>query len=222
MLIAWASGAQTQGGALVATVNLPKRNTSRRTRAHLAASLYVVLVSALFLLPFVVSERAQQNDVFLTNLFGGVAFFVVGSLWLSFSVLTLGAWRWIPFALIAATFTGVLLAMWARRYSGTDTLVPSVLLMAGALVLACTVLAALLRSWAAWWRAVALALLGLIVAGAVYYAIGGRYLAFGERTTSLPPYLTTTVVGVSVAIGLAVFVLATIGGERPRSAEPSR
>jgi len=180
---------------------------SRHTLAQLASGGFLLLAGALFVTPFLLNTRAQENDVFFTNLFLGPLLSLVGSLLylvalrrlglsilpllalLLITVAALTGWLWLPvsmpqrFALIA----GLLLA---------DAVL---LFVVGALLAGSR---GLLGPWA---TALVLALVAGAALTAIYYLFGGQFLMLGETSSSLPPYLNGTALLATVGLALAVY-----------------
>jgi hypothetical protein len=52
-----------------------------------------------------------------------------------------------------------------------------------------------------------LALVAGAALAAIYYFFGGQFLAFGETSSSLPPYLNVTALLATIGLGLAAYVL---------------
>ena len=61
----------------------------RAVTVFMALGAFAVLVGADYLLPFALSQNAMQNDMYMPNLFGGVAFLVAGSVSLLVGLLGL-------------------------------------------------------------------------------------------------------------------------------------
>ena len=175
----------------------------------LATGSALMMMGAVFLAPFLLDPRVQQNDVFLTNLFVGPPFFVAGSALFIASAARLGI---AALPLAACWLINALLTSgvgWAAGAAGADV-IP---LYAAATVLDVLLLIAV--SAALYWRPQRLATWaeGLVIGAAMtsaatlgYFAIGGRYLAAGETVSSLPPYLNlaTIVLGMLLAAAAAI------------------
>src|SRR5919109_3988848 len=74
------------------------QRVSRTAAVLLATGSFAMLVGAVFLLPFLLSVRAEQNDVFFSNLFIGPVFFAIGSTLLVGSLAGLGLKGWITYS----------------------------------------------------------------------------------------------------------------------------
>jgi hypothetical protein len=186
---------------------------SRHTVAQLASGGSLLLAGALFATPFLLNTRAQENDVFFTNLFLAPLISLLGSLLYLFALRRLGlsilpllalliinlaaltGWLWIPistpqrFALIAALLAA-------------DAVL---LVIVGALV------AGMRRQWGAWALATLLALLASAALAVIYLFFGGQYLAFGETASSLPPYLNITALLAAVGLAIVVYMFGWFG-----------
>jgi hypothetical protein len=126
--------------------------------APLALGLYALLVGSVYLVPFLFTQEAQQNDAFLTNLFLGplCGLFGILLLLIGVSVARLRTPRWV------------------------------------------------------WDRALVLAAAGAGLVSAGYALFGGRFYAFGETASHLPPYLNGPVLALSGLVGVIVVVLGWV------------
>lgn len=190
----------------MATVGRAHGPRSRATMmVPLATGSALMMMGAVFLAPFMLDPRAQQNDVFLTNLLVGPVFFVVGSALFIGSAISLD----VAVPLLAACWLGNALLVagisWAAGAAGADA-IPAYAVATAVDVLLLIVGSAVLSWWphrlAAWAEAL---VIGAAMTSAValgYFAIGGRYLAAGETVSSLPPYLNlaTIVLGLLLAV----------------------
>jgi hypothetical protein len=68
-----------------------------------------------------------------------------------------------------------------------------------------------------WGRLLVLPGLGAVLLTVAYLLAGGRYYAFGETVSSLPPYLTLPVLGLAVALTAAVSVVVVAWRQRGTS-----
>lgn len=193
----------------------PGRIDSRPARAGYAVALasggYLMIMGAVFLAPFLMDPRAQQNDVFLTNLFIGPLFLAAGSALFWGSMASLGVGM---LALVVSWLANLLLvaaATWAASAIGADSI------PAWAALTALDVLFLVAASSAVFWRPGHLSIWveGLLVAAAMasaatlcYFALGGRYLAAGEVASNLPPYLNLTVIMLSVLLAAGSAITA--------------
>src|SRR5919109_2015152 len=94
------------------------QRVSRTAAVLLATGSFAMLVGAVFLLPFLLSVRAEQNDVFFSNLFIGPVFFAIGSTLLVGSLAGLGLKGWITFALAIGNPAAVVLLLWLASTTG--------------------------------------------------------------------------------------------------------
>jgi hypothetical protein len=189
---------------------------SRHTVAQLATGGFLLLAGALFAAPFLLNDRAQGNDVFLTNLFLAPLISLVGSLLYILALRRLGlsiplvlililvnlavltSWLWLP----QVTSQGVALA------EGVFAALPVILLVDAALLFLVGALVAGARGqWGAWSQGLVLALVASVALTVIYYFFGGQYLAFGETSSSLPPYLNATALIATVALAVVVYLL---------------
>jgi hypothetical protein len=81
-----------------------------------------------------------------------------------------------------------------------------VYLIAGVILLVIGLVAGRGMRRQAWMKALVLAIGSTGLQALLYYAVGGRYYAFGETVSSLPPYLNLPVFAISVALGTVVFL----------------
>jgi hypothetical protein len=187
---------------------------SRYTVAQLASGGFLLLAGALFATPFLLNDRAQENDVFFGNLFLAPVISLVGSLLyllalrrlglsilpllalLVLNVAALTGWLWIP---ISVPQRFMLIAM---LLAGDAVL----LFIVGALIAGTR---GQLGSWA---QAFVLALVAGAVLAVIYSFFGGQYLAFGETSSSLPPYLNGTALLATVGLAIAVYVFGWFWG----------
>jgi hypothetical protein len=191
--------------------------TSRHAVALLASGGFLLLAGALFAAPFLLSSRAQENDVFLANLFLALPIALLGSLLYIFALRRLGLSVMLILALLAVYITALTSWLWfsplsARGISGVGPILAAgaaLLFIAGALV------AGTHRQWNAWTEGMALALITSSALAVVYSFFGGQYLAFGEKTSSLPPYLNTVTLIATAVLAALAYLLGWLWG-RPR------
>lgn len=200
------------------------QTVARHAVALLACGGFLLLAGALFATPFLLSSRAQENDVFLVNLFlaplisllGGLLSLIalrrlglsivlmIALLTLDLAILT--SWLWLP----QVSSNGVGLAI------GVLGLLPVILLVDVALLLIVGALVAgVHRQWNAWTQGMALALVTSSALAVVYSFFGGRYLAFGETSSSLPPYLNALTLIATAALAIMAYLFGWLWG-RPR------
>jgi hypothetical protein len=187
---------------------------SRHALAQLATGGFLLLAGALFAAPFLLNSRAQENDVFFTNLFlapliallGGVLYLIalrgfgLSNAWLVallvINVAALTGWLWLP------QFTSQGISLVSMMLAADAILLFSVgALLAGA--------RGLVGPWA----------LGLILAlvfgaalAAIYYFFGGQYLAAGETSSSLPPYLNAIALVATAVLAVLTYLLGWLWG----------
>ena len=208
----------------IAQSSAPAQTMSRHTVALLASGGFLLLAGALFATPFLLSSRAQENDVFLANLFlaplisllGGLLYIValrrlglsivlmIALLTLDLAILT--SWFWLP----QISSNGVGLAI------GILGLLPMILLVDAALLfIVGALVAGVRRQWNAWTQGMALALVTSSALAVVYSFFGGQYLAFGEKTSSLPPYLNAVTLIATAVLAILAYLIGWLWS-RPR------
>jgi hypothetical protein len=185
---------------------------SRTMVGLLAAGSYAGLVGVVFLSPFLISANASANDVFLSNLFVGPLYYLVGSTLLIVSLAGLGFNRGLVLALaLVNPVVVVALSAWLANnsglFGGRFYAAPTVA-DAGILIAASAFVAGAHNQWRAWGQALLLAVAGAGVVTLASYLFGTRYYAFGETVSSVPPYLDLPVLGLSLALGIAIFVMS--------------
>jgi hypothetical protein len=189
---------------------------SHHVIAQLATGGFLLLAGTLFAAPLLLDPRAGGNDVFganqvlapLISLLGSVLYvlalrrlglpiaLMLTLLIVNLAVLT--SWLWLP----QLPDPGVGLAI------GVLALLPVILLVDAALLfLIGALVAARHRQWISWRWGVLLAAAAGAALAVIYYFFGGQYLAFGETSSSLPPYLNAGVLLATVAIALALYLL---------------
>jgi hypothetical protein len=189
---------------------------SRHAIAQLATGGFLLLAGALFAAPFLLNSGAQGNDVFLTNLFlapliallGGLLYIlalrrlglsvVLVLILIAVNLAALTSWLWLP----QVTSNGVALAI------GVLASLPVILLVDAALLFLLGALVAWTHGqWDAWTWGILLALVTGGALAVVYSFFGGQYLAFGEKTSSLPPYLNGVTLGATGALAALAYLL---------------
>src|SRR4029079_17845106 len=87
-------------------------------------------------------------------------------------------------------------------------LLPMILLVDAALLfIVGALVAGVRRQWNAWTQGMPLALVTSSALAVVYSFFGGQYLAFGEKTSSLPPYLNAVALVATVALAALAYLL---------------
>lgn len=183
---------------------------NRSAVALLAVSGYIALLSMVFMTPFLLSARAQQNDVFMANLLLSPILYVIGSTAVIAGLHALGLRRSLTGLLALGNLAVLVLAAWligSISQNGIRALAIGILVSAGMLLVVSTVVVGGLHTWGIGGGAAVLALCGAAVVSLGYMLFGSRYYAFGETASSLPPYLDAAVLGLSVVGGLAILVL---------------
>jgi hypothetical protein len=187
---------------------------SRHVLAQLATGGFLLLAGALFSAPFLLNGRAQENDVFFTNLFLAPMISLLGSILYLIALRGFGlsaAWLVALLVINVAALTGWL---WLPQF--TSQAIPLVAMMLAAdavLLFSVGALLAGARGLVGPW---ALGLLLALVVGAalaaIYYFFGGQYLAAGETSSSLPPYLNTIALVATAALALLTYLLGWLLG----------
>jgi hypothetical protein len=187
----------------------------------------LLLAGALFELPFLLDGRAGGNDVFLINLLlspfitllGGLLYILalrrlglslgLMSLLLVLNLALLTSWLWLP----QVTPQGVALAI--AVLGG----IPGILLLDAALLFAVGALVATRHAQrGVWTRAALLAITAGALLAVIYYFFGGSFLAYGETSRSLPPYLNGVVLEATLALTIVVYLLVWLWGIAARRA----
>jgi hypothetical protein len=197
-----------QGGAT--------RSASPHAVAQLATGGFLLLAGALFAAPFLLNSGASGNDVFMTNLVLAPLISLLGSLLYILALRRLGlsvslililialdlaaltSWLWLP----QVASNGVALAI------GVLASLPLILLVNAALLFLIGALVARTHGqWDAWTRGILLALVTGSTLAVVYSFFGGQYLAEGEKTSSLPPYLNAVTLIATAALAALTCIL---------------
>jgi hypothetical protein len=196
---------------------------SRHVVAQLSTGGFLLLVGALFAVPFLLNSSATGNDAFLTNIFLAPLISLVGSLLYILALRRLGlsialmlvliainlaaltSWLWLP----QVTSNGVELAI------GVLASLPVALLVDAALLFVIGALVARAHGQLdAWTRSILLALVTSGALAVVYSFFGGHYLAEDETTSSLPPYLNEVTLGSTTALAALAYLLGWRWGSR--------
>jgi hypothetical protein len=182
----------------------------------LALGVYCMLLGIAFYVPFMLSPLAQQNDVFMTNLFLGLGALFLGSALLAIEASSMSSLKpWMSFLLgigaAALAFLGIAGMLTTSAYG---SVAPIMAAYTAVLLALSMVAAARCGHLMAWARAL---LVALVAAGlvALYYALlGGQYHdAFGVATY-LPRYLDGWTSALAVLLGIAVFVVGRVWARR--------
>jgi hypothetical protein len=180
-------------------------------RMLIATGSFLVGAGDLFLAPFALNARAQQNDVFLGNLFVGLLACLLGGILVAAGLTGLGLRRRAAIVLALGQPLGAGLALALLGQIGVSSMAAlSVLAVVQTLGLALlgTALAVQAGRVRAWGRLLALPGLGALLLTVAYLLVGGRYYAYGETVSSLPPYLNLPVFGLTLAVTAVVGVAA--------------
>lgn len=173
----------------------------------LAIGGYGAILGVVFMTPFLLNARAQENDVFMTNLYLSPLFFLSGSTLLILGLDRLGLRHSLTGALAIGNPIILLLATWlAGKFvlDGIRAIAVGILVDALLLAAMTILIVGALRRWNIGGYAAALAVSGAALVSLGYFLFGSRYYAFGEITSSLPPYLDGTMIGLGAATGLAI------------------
>jgi hypothetical protein len=192
----------------------PTQTTSPHVVALLASGGFLLLAGALFATPFLLSSRAQENDVFLANLFLAPLISLLGSQIYIFALRRMGLSVMFLLTLLAVYLAALTSWFWFPPLSARGISAVAPILAAGAalLFIAGALVAGTHRQWNAWTQGMALALVTSSALAVVYSFFGGHYLAFGETSSSLPPYLNTVTLIATAAFAVLAYVLGWLWG----------
>lgn len=202
---------------MMASTLRERGDVSRYTTALLAVGAFMMFAGVAFVAPFLLSARAQENDVFLTNLFFAPVYYLIGSTLLILCFIALGLARRFAIILAIANPLGVIGSLWLVSIGGVTGYGALTVTLAvdAALLLGVSLLIALRsRHLGIWGEALTLAAGGAAIATLAYAFFGSRYLAFGETSSALPPYLDLPIIGVTFALATGVFVLGWVWKRR--------
>ncbi len=182
--------------------------------ALFALAVFTMLSAVVFLSPFALSPYVQQNDVYMGNPFSAPLNLLLGRFMFLVALAILGL-RTILAGLLALvsllaagsfdlSASGLPYSVYAYVSTGGVTL-----------LLVVSYVAAERRGLLGLWsRGTLPALLGTGVLAALYILFGGHYTSLGDNNVSWPPYLTTPVIGATVALAGAVFLIGWLWAER--------
>jgi hypothetical protein len=196
---------------------------SRHTVAQLASGGFLLFAGALFAAPFLLNAGASGNDVFLTNLFLAPLISLLGSLMYILALRRLGLSTALAIALLVANLAVLTSWLWLPQVTshgvalaeGVLAGLPVILLVDAAFLLLVGALVARARGqWDVWTRGTLLAILAGSALAVVYSFFGGQYLAEGETSSSLPPYLNGIAFGAMVALSVAVYLFGWLWSRR--------
>jgi hypothetical protein len=197
--------------------------SSRHAVAQLATGGFLLLAGALFAAPFLLNSGATGNDVFMTNLFLAPLISLLGSLLYILALRRLGLSVALMLILIAINLAALTSWLWLPQVAsnGVDLAIgvlaslPVALLVDAALLfLIGAPVARTHGQWDAWTRGILLALVTGSALAVVYSFFGGQYLAEGEKTSSLPPYLNGVALVATAALAALAYLLGWRWGPR--------
>jgi hypothetical protein len=189
---------------------------SHHVIAQLATGGFLLLAGALFAAPFLLNAGASGNDVFITNSALAPLISLVGSVLYLLALRRLGLPIALMLALLIVNLAVLTSWLWLPQLPdpgvglaiGVLALLPVILLVDAALLfLISALVAARHRQWTSWRWGVLLAVAACAALAVIYYFCGGQYLAFGETSSSLPPYLNAVVLLATVGIAVALYLL---------------
>lgn len=211
-------------GGIVALLSLWLFGGARRNGLALCSTGFFCLVTgALFQAPFFASYYAQMDNAYLDILFVGWWFVVLGATLLVGSLAGFGVNRWLALVLwVALTAAGFYQGQLAKLFalSGGTPFVLYAALVVG-------IVAVLLLARGHWLALVRGILLGGTAAAAVLVLYGfGRQqiIIWGysgpEAGFYKPPFVDFPEIIASLALGVALFLVARAWGKPPSPAEP--
>jgi hypothetical protein len=183
----------------------------------LALGVYLMLLGVVFYVPFALSPLAQQNDVFMTNLFLGLGAFAAGSVLVAVDETREAAHKlWLTTLLgIAAgvvAFAGVETILYTYGYAVAAPIMASYT----AVLLALGVLASVRDGHLIRWSRALLVGLGGAGLLILYYALlGGQYYDAYGLATYLPRFVDGQTSGLALLLGVSVFFLGRFWTRRP-------
>jgi hypothetical protein len=182
---------------------------ARYTVAALAAGGFLMIAAVVFLFPFVLSARAHENDVFMTNAFISPLIYLIGSTLAISSLPGLGLSRLLTVVLAVANPFAPYLALVALSSSGPPwygVIGPLSAVDGGLLILLGLAAAAVHERLRLWGIGLLFALAGSGAVALAYALFGSRYYAYGETVSSLPPYLDLPMLGITLALAVAILL----------------
>jgi hypothetical protein len=177
-----------------------------------------MLLSVVFYVPFALSPPAQQNDVFMTDLFLGLGAFAAGSVLVAVHTTheaTHKLWLTIVLGIAAGVvaFAGV-----TAFYYGTQVFASGAPIMAGytALLLALGLIAGARGGHLIGWsRALLVGFAGTGLLTLYYALVGGQYYDAYGLATYLPRFVDGQTSGLALLLGVGVFFLGRFWAQRP-------
>ena len=189
------------------------QQTSPVMSALFMSGAFTMFSAIVFYSPFAISPYAQQNDVYMGNLFIAPVVFLLGSVAFLIGQTGLGL-RAILAALLALV---TLLAIGVFAFGNLALPIPfyAAIMMAGTLLLlivGCLVTSihGMLKLWS---RGMVVAFLGTGALALLYILFGGHYTSLGDQPVNWPPYLTAPILGGAVAIAGAIFLIGWLWGQ---------
>jgi hypothetical protein len=195
----------------------PGQRAQVMASALFATAMFLMLSAIVFLTPFMVSPYAQQNDVYMGNLFIAPLLFLLGSI---LSLISLAALGLRTLSASALAIVSLLVAgSCALATAGLPFSVYTYLIMAAVLLLLLIGYAiARAHGWLGLWsRGVILALVGTAILTLLYMFFGGHYTSFGNTSINWPPYLTVPILGATAGLAGAI---CAVGWLWTRSTKP--
>jgi hypothetical protein len=200
-------------------VSTPPLTHDRATRfpaGTFALGIYCMLLGVVFYVPFMLSPFAQQNDVFMTNLFLGLLLLVAGSAVIALATTRIAAgkpWLNITLSVLSAlvAFAGIIGILSTNSYAAAA---PVMAAYTAILLVLSAVVAARQQRLAAWAQALLLALVASAVVTLYYAVLGSQYHDVSGVATYLPRYLDGQTSGLALLLGIAVFFIARLWARR--------
>jgi hypothetical protein len=184
------------------------------TLALSATGVFALLVGVVLLAPFLLNARAQENDVFLTNLFSGPVLIMLGEIMLMFGLAGVGVPHWNSLLLASVIAVVTVETMNLLGFAGLQFLVASLSLNAVLVILSLASIMTVQHCWHAMWFALLLAAVGASSASLIASVLGDRFYAAAEQSSSLPLYANALVPGMVFLVGMLVFVVGWFGAPR--------
>ena len=183
--------------------------------ALFALAMFTMLSAVVFLSPFALSPYAQQNDVYMGNLFIAPLIFLLGSFIFLVALALLGLHTILAglLALISLLAAG----SFALSASGLPYSIYTYAVLGDVILLLVVgyVVAEKGSLLALWSRGTLLALLGAGVLIVLYILFGGHYTSFGDTPIGWPPYLTASILGVTAGLAGVTFLIGWLCARRP-------
>lgn len=185
----------------------PGRQTSAVMSALFMSGAFTMFSAIVLYSPFVISPYAQQNDVYMGNLFIAPIVFLLGSVAFLIGQTGLGL-RAILAALLALVS---LLAIGVFAFGNLAVPIPfyPAIMVADTLLLLIVgfLVASIHGTLKLWSRGMVVAFLGAGALVLLYILFGGHYTSLGDHPVSWPPYLTAPILGVAAGIAGIIFLI---------------